>query len=113
MKTKTKKHEEFMPINLTVDIPRMGWESFVTRPEELAEPDLDIMDALAGMYVLETAPLQVFLASKALFEIHHHMFIQREAKMGRRYTPRVWAWLPSSARREIYRNVGLSLGYDF
>lgn len=112
-KTKTKPIPKLMTVTVTLQIPKDGWRKEVTRPENLKDSDLDSMFSLADMFVMYRARNEVFDVCKELFDLHYQLFIQRESLMGRRYTARLWPSIPLEARRSIYRDVGLILGYDF
>lgn len=110
-KTKTKKSAEFIPI--TVDVPSEGWAELVTRPEDLKEGETDSMDALVGMFVKQDKYYRVFVLARLVVDLHYQSFILKDqVESGRAYA-RVWGVLSVEERRQIYRSVGLSLGYDF
>lgn len=109
---KTKKRELLMPIS--VHVMRDGWAKLVTRPEHLRDDDLYWMDVLVARFIKPgDYGSGRYRAAKLLFELHYQTFADRDrVVIGRMYT-RSWASLTLEERREIYRSVGLSLGYDF
>lgn len=100
----------------TLMIPSQGWKELVDYPHVVSHYELMDIHTAARLFV-DGSPgketMRAYRAAVSLLTLHIVSFVTEKTAAGTRPSVESWPDLFIAERRQIYRRVGLALGYDF
>lgn len=113
---KNKQDHGDVLMSCTLMIPSQGWKELVDYPHVVSHHELIDFHSVALLFVDESpgnSTMRAYPAAISLLHLHVVSFVTEKTAAGTRPWVDSWADLFMDERREIYRRVGLALGYDF